>query len=539
MSCATAVGSGCGAISSETLFVAHYASAEIGCHLALNWQVPARILDTFVEFRNYTNGLTPYVHAGLLSALSYFGLNTMGAAEKTQMRDLAMRGGPWTASEKEALLDYCEEDVCALGRLLTALAPHIDLERALLRGRAMAAAARMEFAGVPIDVPKLELLRRHWTDIQDDLVADIDQNYGVYDGRSFREDRFEVLITKFGIPWPRLESGKLATDKDTFREAAKTYPIISPLRELKSSLGELRLNDLEVGRDGRNRRILSAFQARTGRFQPSTSKFIFGPSVWLRGLIKPPLGYGISYVDYSSQEYGIAAALSADPAMQAAYTSGDPYLAFGKQIGALPVDATKETHEAERQLYKICILGVQYGMSEWSLARRINQLPFVASDLLLAHRRTYRKFWDWSDAAVDSAMLSGGMRTVFGWRVRTRPCPNPRMLRNFPMQSHGGEMLRLACCLATERGIEICAPVHDAVLICAPLDRLDADVAGMRTAMAEASRIVLDGFELRTDAKLVRYPDRYMDPRGRVMWDRVNHLVARRSSATPAIGAVA
>jgi DNA polymerase-1 len=39
------------------------------------------------------------------------------------------------------------------------------------------------------------------------------------------------------------------------------------------------------------------------------------------------------------------------------------------------------------------------------------------------------------------------------------------------MQANGAEMLRMACCLGTEQGIEICAPVHDAVLICAPRRR--------------------------------------------------------------------
>ena len=43
--------------------------------------------------------------------------------------------------------------------------------------------------------------------------------------------------------------------------------------------------------------------------------------------------------------------------------------------------------------------------------------------------------------------------------------------------------------------------------------------------MAEASRAVLDGFELRTDAHLVRYPANYMDGRGRVMWDVVMRLL--------------
>jgi hypothetical protein len=92
---------------------------------------------------------------------------------------------------------------------------------------------------------------------------------------------------------------------------------------------------------------------------------------------------------------------------------------------------------------------------------------------LRAHRETYRNFWRWSDAAIDHAMLTGSLHTVFGWQVHVDENPNPRSLRNFPMQANGAEMLRLACCLATERDIEVCAPVHDAVLICAPLDRLE------------------------------------------------------------------
>ena len=45
--------------------------------------------------------------------------------------------------------------------------------------------------------------------------------------------------------------------------------------------------------------------------------------------------------------------------------------------------------------------------------------------------------------------------------------------------------------------------------------------------MREASRIVLDGFELGTDAYVVRHPDRFMDERGTVMWRRVMTLLDR------------
>jgi DNA polymerase I-like protein with 3'-5' exonuclease and polymerase domains len=300
---------------------------------------------------------------------------------------------------------------------------------------------------------------------------------------------------------------------------------VSPLRELRSSLSDLRLNDLAVGADARNRTILSAFRSRTGRNQPSNGKFIFGPSVWLRGLIKPPPGHAVAYVDWSQQEIGIAAALSGDRALKNAYLSGDCYLAFAKQANAVPHDATKASHAAQRELFKQCMLAVQYGMEAPSLALRIAQPGIVARDLLRAHHENYRRFWEWSDAALDQAMLLGVIHTVFGWPIHAGGQPNPRSLRNFPMQANGAEMLRIACCLATERGIEVCAAVHDAVLICAPFDRLETDVAAMRAAMAEASRFVLGGLELVTDVNVVRWPDRYMDPRGRHMWDPVCDLV--------------
>jgi hypothetical protein len=521
------------ATDADSLFVAYYASAELGCHRVLGWPTPLRVLDLFTEFRDLTNGLeTPFGNS-LLGALAYFGFDAMSVIEKKGMRDLAIRGGPFTNEERMALLDYCEEDVAGLARLLPAMLSRIDLPRALLRGRYMAAAAAMEHNGTPIDMSTLQLARWHWADIKDDLIAAID-HYGVYDGRIFKVGRFEALLARLGIRWPRLESGRLDLDDDTFRQVAKAYPVISPLRELRSALATLRLNDLAVGHDARNRTLLSAFQSRTGRNQPSSAKYIFGPSVWLRGLIKPPLGYGVAYVDYSTQEFGIAAALSGDAAMQAAYTSGDPYIAFGKQIGALPADATKHSHEAERQLFKQCILGVQYMMEEQTLALRIGRSVLEARDLLRAHREMYRTFWRWSEAALNVAMLTGELTTAFGWHIRISDKSNPRSLRNFPMQANGAEMLRLACCIATERGIEVCAPVHDAVLISAPLDHLETDLAGMRSAMAEASRIVLDGFELRTDAKLIIYPERYMDPRGQVMWDRVMSLIAGRQTRAAA-----
>jgi len=135
----------------NVLFVAYYASAEMGCHLSLGWPLPINVLDLFTEFRNATNGLNSPNGSKLLGALSWHGLPSIEAAEKDSMRQLAMRGGPWNEAEKQALLDYCESDVAALARLLPKMVPELDLPRALLRGRYMRAAAHIEHKGIPID----------------------------------------------------------------------------------------------------------------------------------------------------------------------------------------------------------------------------------------------------------------------------------------------------------------------------------------------------------------------------------------------------
>lgn len=517
-------------IDNDALVIAYYASAEMGCHLALGWKVPANVLDLYVEFRNQTNGRPTPCGASLLGALTYFGIDGIGVAEKDAMRELALRGGPWTGAERDALLAYCHSDVAALVKLLPCMLPHIDVPRAILRGRYMRAVAQMERRGVPIDTTALQTLHTSWAALQDHLIKGIDVDYGVFDGRTFKADRWARWLAEHNIAWPLLPSGALALDDDVFREMARVHPLVAPIREVRVSLSQMRLNDLAIGGDGRNRYLLSAFRSKTGRNQPSNTKSIFGPAVWLRNLIQPPPGYALAYVDWEQQEFGIAAALSGDAKMVEAYQSGDPYLSFARQAGAVPAEGTKLTHGPVREQFKACALAVQYGMEAESLAQRIGQSAAHARELLRLHHQTYGTFWRWSDAAVNTALLRGRLHTAFGWGINVVAAANARSLRNFPMQGNGAEMLRLACCFATERGIRVCAPVHDALLIEAPMDELDASVAATQQAMADASAIVLEGFKLRSEAKLVRYPDRYQDQRGQRMWQTAWQIINEMST---------
>jgi hypothetical protein len=155
-------------------------------------------------------------------------LDGIGTVEKDKMRDLVLRGGSWSDAERAAILDYCEGDVAALARLLPVMLPKIDLPRALMRGRYMAAAAKMERNGVPIDTATLGQVKKRWLDIQDQLIADIDINYGVYEGRTFKADRFAAWLAQNNIPWPRLESGRLDLGDDS--SECSGLPAVAPLR---------------------------------------------------------------------------------------------------------------------------------------------------------------------------------------------------------------------------------------------------------------------------------------------------------------------
>jgi hypothetical protein len=514
----------------DCLFVAYYASAELGCYLSLGWEMPENVLDLYTEFRLLTNGRSVPAGNGLIGALTFFGHDSLEATIKESFRDLVMRGGPWSNVEKQDILDYCETDVVALEKLFSSMQSKIDFNRALLRGRYMKAAAVIERTGIPIDTPTLQVLRDNWDDIQENLIQRVDSQYGVFEDRAFKTKLWEAWVSKHQLPWPVLESGRLDLKDNTFKDMARSFPEVAPMRELRATLSKMRLTGLAVGHDGRNRCLLSAFKAITGRNQPSNTASVFGPAVWLRSLIKPEPGFGLAYIDWSQQEFGIAAALSEDPKMMAAYQSGDPYLAFAKQAGAVPADANKATHGHIRERFKQCVLGVQYGMGAKTLSQRIGQPLEAAKRLLTLHRQTYPTFWQWSEGVLDYAFLRHRLWTVFGWHVFMKPDQKAGFIRNFPMQANGAEILRLACCLAVEKGIHVCIPVHDAILIEAPLDSLADVITQAQGAMAAASGTILNGFKLNSDVKAVYYPERYEDDRGRVMWNTVMNILSKLST---------
>jgi DNA polymerase I len=520
-------------VGPDSVMLTYAAAAELSCFLELGWPLPVNVIDLFAEHRVATNGIPLPCSDGLLGALAIRGLAHIDAGEKEEMRHRIISQTEYSNIDRVDFLAYCMSDNDALEALLPTLLP-LELPFALLRGRYGAAVARMQRTGVPIDVELYRRVVENWEALKNDLICEVDVHFGVYDKGHFRRTRFEDWMADRGITnWPRTECGFLSTDSDTFDDQIALRPELPELRllrELFTTLGQMRSAGLAIGAGDRNRTQLKPFQAITGRNLPSTSEFIFGPARWMRGFIKPPEGFGLAYLDFKAEEVAIMAAFSKDARLAEHYASGDVYWRFAVATGLDDPTATGLARKAIRDLVKVVFLAVLYGMQAPSLARKTGKTLAEAKELLRLFATTYPDCMRWREEIVDRARLNGWLSTSFGWRRRGCENAPATELMNWPIQSAGSDLMRMVCIAATEAEIEVAAPVHDGFLIVAPLARLGDEIGRMKAIMIRASEIVTGGLPIQVEVEEVRFPGRYMDERGKAMWDRVMGLLERETA---------
>ena len=209
------------------------------------------------------------------------------------------------------------------------------------------------------------------------------------------------------------------------------------------------------------------------------------------------------------------------------------YLGIAKALGFVPDDATPEALEATRTLFKTVVLGIQYGLGPRSLATRTGVSLFEACEILARLHARFRQFEDYAQNVVDHAGLYLEISTPYGWHMKCPSGINPRTVRNFPIQSTGAEILHVASVLAERRGIRIVAPIHDAFVAEAEVRDAEEVSIALDRVMRDASRVVLRGYELRTDMQpIIRAGGRFFDKRGLAMWTTVTELLGKLERET-------
>ena len=275
-------------LDNEALIVGYMLAAEFGVHAALGWGEPACALDAYVEFRHYVNdGAVRAATAKRVSigSTARCGISSrMKSISRAKMKcATGFAGPPFSAEEQRDILDYCEDDTRALARLLPHIVPTLrpPLSHAMFRAKFQWAIAQQERRGVPLDSAYTRI-RNRWDGMRLDLVTELDRPFGCYEivnGKPhWRKQLFANYARQRGMSWPTYEDGTLDERDETFREMAGKYPHIEPLRELRYSLSKLRLHDLAIGNDLRNRALLWAYGTNTACNAPGASQYIFGPA---------------------------------------------------------------------------------------------------------------------------------------------------------------------------------------------------------------------------------------------------------------------
>ena len=525
-------------VGEDTLFVAYSAWAEMTCFKVLGWTFPIYIFDLHTAYLAASNILLPYnpdedrkkPRKRLPDACRAYGIEGWERINKEAIaKDIG--GGRWHNYGCEAVFDYCEEDVRMSVKLLRRMLlgntqfPAADVPRALHWSNYSAKSiALIQARGIPIDTALWDLVQGNKAAVIRELLRQFDPSYGdndpIYtpDGE-WSYARFEQWLLRAGIThWPRLDSGKLDIDGDAFRSMYH-LPGIEGLHALRDSVGFIAKARMPIGADGRNRPSLFPFGTATGR--NAHAKSPYNAHAGVRGFIRfPPDKIGV-YLDWRTQEVGIAAVRSGDRALMADYRRGDIYHALARLCGLTdnPDPEHWKRHNSNmRQRMKPLQLGINYGMGVPSLAKGLNQHPLIASGIIERHRRTYPDFWRWREEKEMAAMLSRRIESSFGWPLRITTSPNKRTLYNFPMQADGAEMLRLAAWRLCEAGIVPCMLIHDGILL-EVSDREQMEHA--KEIMLQAGRDVCNGFEIGVDVDQMlvggaRYSDKR--PTAKKMW---------------------
>lgn len=309
----------------------------------------------------------------------------------------------------------------------------------------------------------------------------------------------------------------------------KLHPDLEPLRQARESIRVLSLSQTILGKDNRNRAAILPFGTVSGRNNPKATRFILSRPHWVRNLVTPMKGRAIVHADIIAAEAGIAADLSGDPELIRIYQSGaDQYLEFAKSSGAVPEDAVRNKKkpdlEAQRGLYKVALLAIQYGVGGETLSQNLGAPLWQAQRIIASHKRTYATYWAWVDAQIERAYQQGHIATAFGWTLAVMYDTLRTKLLNFPQQATCAEILRLTCVLAVERGLGpmLCAPHHDALYLECDERNAKRVAAELEACFRDAGEVVLSGrVQLRLETGIVCHPDHYCDDDGKEIWEIV------------------
>ncbi|HEX6262074.1 MAG TPA: DNA polymerase I [Actinomycetota bacterium] len=346
--------------------------------------------------------------------------------------------------------------------------------------------ARMQAAGVKIDVPYLREMSESLGDRMRTLEAELYEHAGEEFNLNSPPQLRVILYEKLGLtPGKRTKTG-YSTDAATLEKLRHQHPIVDALlsyrelAKLKSTYLDA-LPPLVSPATGRVHTTFSQVAAATGRlssFNPNLQNIpVRGEQGReIRKAFIAEEGRVLLVADYSQIELRVLAHLSGDEALGAAFAEdADIHAATAAKVFGLPPE---QVDSELRRRAKVVNYGLAYGMNAYGLATRLGIPPDEAKEFIDAYFEGFPRVREFLDHQVTMAAAEGFTQTILG-RRRYLPelqSPNPRvrdlgrrMALNAPIQGSAADIIKLAMIRVDQRVVELPATmvltVHDELVL--------------------------------------------------------------------------
>ena len=531
----------------DVLLVSYNATAEVGSYLKQLYGRPPNIWDSLIETRRLYKPLRSGKGAmKLLATATNYGIkDKISEADKEENLDLILRrnkfkGLPFEYSKEEQkqILDYCQSDTDVLAQVFIKQVEDIEeklnlkteeqfeteLWQILNRGYAISCVSLVERNGIPVDVNLINKFNETWPKVKNILIEKFNKDIDVFnENLTFSHAKFDELIKRNGLDrrWPRMKSGHFTTNKKYVKQNLHIKDL-AKFNEIRTFQNMTKLTSYTPGYDGRVRTSLNMFGTITGRASPSSAKYPFGASKWARNFIKPSYGNYLVYLDYKSQEPGVMGYLSGDKNLIQSYESGDIYINTAKLFGYWDELASKQEKKKIRNKFKVLYLASSYGQGPRAIAESLKCSVAHAKFLQMKYHETYKKYFNWNKGFIEAGLNKNYLTTIYGWQRHIKDLFQfkdgkkidiRRSLLNWPIQSHGAEILRKALIDLTDEHFKVCALVHDAVLLEIPIPEFSQRLEEAKDIMQKASFEVVGGV-IKVDHEIIKTNYKQLDDNG-------------------------
>ena len=375
--------------------------------------------------------------------------------------------------------------------------------------------ADMETEGVAIDVPYLKQMQDEMGEQLAAIESEVEQVAGQKFNLNAPQQLAKVLFEDLRLPVGRRTKTGYSTDADTLESLREKHPIIGLILEHRqlSKLKSTYVDALPQLVDPMSGRVHTSFgqaSTATGRLSSSNPNLMNIP-------IRTELGQRIRRAfkagrpdhimvsaDYSQIELRIAAHLSGDPRLLAAFGAGqDIHTATAAAVFKVAFDAVTPD---QRRLAKVANFGSIYGQGEYGLSQQLGITGDVAREFLGQYWSTYSRLREYLDEVRRKAREEGFVVSATGRRRAIPDLRSPnyqlrsaaeRMAINFPMQSLAADIIKIAM-VRLSREIEadqiegrMLLQVHDELLFEVPRAELDEFAE-------KVPRVMTGAYELET-----------------------------------------